>query len=90
MKPSKETSMVLKGIQTEIGAGMVMFPKDEAERLFNVACKRAKAIIRNYQDGHGLFQLTANADLRNEMTERAELAREEAENKIIVARTGSL
>lgn len=52
------TAEVLKWIQTEIGAGMVLFPKTPEERAHNNACDRANAIIQNYKDGFGLFQMT--------------------------------
>lgn len=54
----KERQM-LDGIMSEIGAGMVMFPMTDVEHAHNNACERAKSIIANYRDGHGLFQLTA-------------------------------
>jgi hypothetical protein len=55
---SSETREVLRYIQTEIGAGMVLFPKTDAEHAHNNACDRANTIIQNYADGVGLFQLT--------------------------------
>lgn len=48
---------ILHAIQTEIGAGEVMFPKSDSERAHNNACERAIAIIKNYRDGFGLFQI---------------------------------
>lgn len=61
MKPNAEIIETLSNIRTEIGAGMVLFPKSEIERGFNIACERAASIIFNYQQGLGLFQLTATA-----------------------------
>lgn len=49
---------ILKGIQTEIVAGSVLFPKSEAERAWNDANRRAKDIIQMYINGNGLFQST--------------------------------
>jgi hypothetical protein len=49
---------LLRGIQTEIGAGMVLFAKSPEERAHNNACERANKIIQNYRDGFGLFQMT--------------------------------
>jgi hypothetical protein len=57
-KPSAEMIEVLRGIQTEIGAGMVLFPKSDAERAHNNACERANSIIANCIEGYGLFQMT--------------------------------
>jgi len=57
MKPDAKTIEILRNIKTEIGAGMVMFPKSEAERAHNNACDRANTIITNYQEGYGLFQM---------------------------------
>lgn len=57
-KPSAEMIEILRGIRTEIGAGMVMFPKSEAEHAHNNACERANTIIFNYIEGYGLFQMT--------------------------------
>jgi hypothetical protein len=61
-----ETVEILRNIKTEIGAGMVLFPKSEAERAHNNACARANAIITNYQEGYGLFQMTRRAKARGE------------------------
>jgi len=54
----EELSAVLKEIQTEIGAGMVLFPNTAADRAHNNACERANSIIQNYREGFGLFQMT--------------------------------
>jgi hypothetical protein len=56
--PSEETRQLLDNIKTEIGAGMVLFPKSEADHAHNNACQRANAIIANYAEGNGLFQMT--------------------------------
>lgn len=58
MKASLEVVKILNWITTEIGAGMVILPKSEAEHAHNNACERAKTIISNYKDGMGLFQMT--------------------------------
>jgi hypothetical protein len=58
-KPSEETLNALRGIRTEIGAGMVLIPKDDRERTWNSAHERANQIVQNYIDGNGLFQITA-------------------------------
>ena len=56
-QPSAETIEILRNIKTEIGAGMVMFPRGDAERGFNIGCGRANDIITNYERGYGLFQM---------------------------------
>jgi hypothetical protein len=61
MKPDVKTIEILQNVKTEIGAGMVLFPKSEAERAHNNACDRANTIITNYQEGYGLFQMTRDA-----------------------------
>jgi hypothetical protein len=58
-KPSKETLEALRGIRTEIGAGMVILPRTVIERTWNDAHERANQIVQNYIDGNGLFQMTA-------------------------------
>ncbi len=63
-KPSEETREILRNIKTEIGAGMVLIPRTEAEHAHNNACERAKAIISNYYDGCGLFQMTRDIQKR--------------------------
>lgn len=45
-------------IITELKAGMVINPKDEADRMWNNASLRAISIVKKYQKGVGLFQLT--------------------------------
>jgi len=55
---------ILNGIRTEIGAGMVMFPKTDGERLYNQACQRAVDIVQNYIDGIGLTQMVDAANRR--------------------------
>jgi hypothetical protein len=47
---------ILKGIQTEIVAGSVLVPKNEADVAWNRANLRARSIIQNYIDGYGLYQ----------------------------------
>lgn len=42
----------------EIGAGKVLIPRTPEELAHNNACDRANAIIQNYRDGIGLFQMT--------------------------------
>jgi hypothetical protein len=56
-KQSEYIETILKGIQTEIGAGKCLFILGEAERAHNNACDRAVAIVQNYRDGIGLFQI---------------------------------
>lgn len=56
-KPSAETLEVLRWIETEIGAGMVLLITCHAEQTWNNACTRALQIIENYQQGIGLFQI---------------------------------
>ena len=48
-----------EGALTEIGAGMVLIPKTEADHAWNNACERSKRIVSYYIRGEGLFQLTA-------------------------------
>jgi hypothetical protein len=60
-KPTDEVRELLRDIQTEIGAGMVLFPGSNAERAHNNACDRAISIIANYREGIGLFQMTQAA-----------------------------
>lgn len=57
-QPDPATRLLLRNIQTEIGAGMVLFPKSEADHVHNNACSRANTIIDNYAEGFGLFQMT--------------------------------
>lgn len=47
---------MLQGIQTEIGAGMVLSPRNESDNTWNQASERARNIISNYIGGFGLFQ----------------------------------
>ena len=58
MKPTEATLKVLKAITTEIGAGMVMFPKTREEQAWNNASERANRIVDDYAEGIGLFQMT--------------------------------
>jgi hypothetical protein len=64
-KPSAETIQTLKDIQTEIGAGMVLIPRSEADHAHNNACNRANQIIRCYAEGQGLFQMTRQMEGRS-------------------------
>jgi hypothetical protein len=57
-QPSPEIIETLRNIKTEIGAGMVLIPRSLAEQAHNNACERANAIIQNYIEGFGLFQMT--------------------------------
>jgi len=43
-------------IISEITAGMVMHVKDEVDKAWNEASKRANMIVKKYRDGEGLFQ----------------------------------
>jgi hypothetical protein len=54
-----ETREMLRGIQTEIGAGKCLIIHGEAEVAHNNACDRAIKIIQNYRDDIGLFQMKA-------------------------------
>ena len=47
-----------EGMITEIGAGKVLACNAEADYTWNNACDRAVRIIRRYQDGEGLWQIT--------------------------------
>ena len=47
-----------KWIITELHAGMVLEPKDEADRMWNHCTLRAISIVKKYEQGIGLFQLT--------------------------------
>lgn len=53
--PSKETLEALRGIANEIGAGMSLHA-DGDSRIWNLAHRRALAIIDSYKAGVGLFQ----------------------------------
>ncbi len=53
-KPDKTD---FEGIICEIGAGK-SFGNSREEQAHNNACDRAIAIVRNYQEGVGLFQMT--------------------------------
>jgi hypothetical protein len=46
-----------EGIICEIGAGK-SFENSREAQVYNIACDRAIAIVRNYQEGCGLFQIT--------------------------------
>ena len=61
-RPSAETIEILRNIKTEIGAGMILFPRGDAERGFNIACGRANDIITNYERGYGLFQMVRDQE----------------------------
>jgi hypothetical protein len=56
-KLDPEVALVLDGILTEIGAGMVLVPKSLEEQTWNNAHDRCRSIIYNYRDGNGLFQM---------------------------------
>ncbi len=62
MTVSPEVKEVLEWICTEIGAGKCFAGTTEAsmevENTHNNACERAISIVRNYQEGCGLFQMT--------------------------------
>lgn len=47
----------IEGAITEIRAGKVLLPRDEAARAWNNASDRAIRILRNYQTGNGIFQI---------------------------------
>lgn len=51
-----ETDTEFSGAITEMRAGKVMLPIDEASRSWNNATERCIAILMKYRDGHGLFQ----------------------------------
>jgi hypothetical protein len=69
MKPSPETIETLEAIRIEISAGKVLIPRYDAERAHNNACDRAIAIIKNYAEGYGLFQMTKRAKDRTPETD---------------------
>jgi len=75
-KPSKETLEILRNIQTEIGAGMVLIPRSDAEHAHNNACDRANRIISNYAEGYGLFQMVADGKARQAVAASADQAPE--------------
>ncbi len=50
---------VCKWVETELCAGMVLMPNNEADRVWNQAHQRAIGILRKYKRGEGLFQMTA-------------------------------
>lgn len=50
---------VLKGIKSEIVAGSVLLPKDDADRAWNDANMRAARILSHYIEGKGMFQTRA-------------------------------
>lgn len=58
-KPDMATIAMLRAIQIEISAGMVLFPMSPEEKAHNNACERAQKIVQNYREGFGLFQMTA-------------------------------
>ena len=47
---------------TEIGAGRVLIPVDDADRAWNSASERAIRIINQYQDGRDLWQVTKSLE----------------------------
>ena len=56
-EPTEDVRELLRAIQTEIGAGKCLSSGDR-ELVHNGACDRAIAIIQEYREGVGLFQLT--------------------------------
>lgn len=62
-RPSPETVQILRDIQSEISAGMVLKLAGftEPEQAWNNASERANKIIDNYAEGYGLFQMTRRA-----------------------------
>lgn len=71
MKPNAETVEILRHIQTEIGAGMVLKfgGLSSFEQAHNNACARACSIVQNYKEGIGLFQLTRKPSAHPEVPE---------------------
>lgn len=55
---SGSATEILKWIETELYAGMVMLPRNDSDRVWNNAHRRVLGIIRNYRRGEGLFQMT--------------------------------
>ena len=47
-----------QGIATEIGAGKSLVANDPVAEAWNNACDRAISIVRSYERGEGLFQMT--------------------------------
>lgn len=43
---------------------MILFPRGDAERGFNIACGRANDIITNYERGYGLFQMVRDQETK--------------------------
>jgi hypothetical protein len=54
-----------EGIICEIGAGK-SFGSSREDQVYNIACDRAIAIVRNYQQGCGLFQITRRKEATKE------------------------
>jgi len=61
MKPTKETMEILDWIATEISAGKALRAITPLEQTWNGAHDRSLAIIANYRQGQGLFQITRKA-----------------------------
>lgn len=51
-----ELKTALIGIKAEITAGSVLLPRDDADRAWNDANRRACKIIDRYISGNGIFQ----------------------------------
>jgi len=56
-KPEIFKRKAVEGIKSEIMAGSVLFPKNEGDKAWNNANKRAVSIINKYLAGEGLFML---------------------------------
>ena len=54
--PKEWLAATFRGMKTEIRAGSVLMPKDEADRAWNSANERAILIIEAYERNEGLFQ----------------------------------
>lgn len=53
---SEETKKVLKGLKTEITAGMTLSQKTDIDKAWNDAHQRCLRLIAMYERGEGLLQ----------------------------------
>lgn len=61
---ASDTRQVLKWIETELYAGMVMLPKNDGDKVWNDAHQRCLGILKNYAHGEGLFQMTSQRTMK--------------------------
>lgn len=57
-KVSVETKNVLEGLRTEIGASRALTPSDNYNKGRNAGMNEAIKLIRRYERGEGLWQIT--------------------------------